>query len=263
MFLFKKTVAPLLFPLPLCLLLLIAGLILLWFTRRQRTGKIFVTLGTVSLAVFSHPFTADPVLRSLESVYPPLLVGGIHSRSVPHAVDPVEWIVVLAGGHATDPRLPITSQISPESLVRLTEGIRLFRQFPGSRLLLSGGGGPDDPLTDAEAMAQTAEIMGIARSEMVLETESRDTKDQARLIRPLIGTDRFILVTAASHMPRSVALFRKQGLDPIPASAGHWIKERRSIGPGWFYPSAESLRKTRRAFYEYLGMGWAWLRGQV
>lgn len=264
MFLFKKSVAPLFLPLPFCLLLLFAGLFLLWLTRRQRTGKLLVTLGTVSLALLGHPFVAETILRPLETAYPPLLLdGGARTRSVQDAINPIQWVVVLGGGHATDPALPVTSRIAPDSLVRLVEGIRLYRKLPGSRLLLSGGSGPDDPLTVAEAMAQTAEILGISRSEMILETASRDTKDQARLIRPIIGTDRFVLVTTASHLPRAVALFQKQGLTPLPAPTEHKIAPRRSIHPGWFYPSAESLRNTRRAIYEYLGMRWAKWRGQM
>ena len=43
MFLFKKIVAPFFFPLSICLEILFLGLFLLWFTRRQKTGKIIVS----------------------------------------------------------------------------------------------------------------------------------------------------------------------------------------------------------------------------
>jgi len=36
------------------------------------------------------------------------------------------------------------------------------------------------------------------------ESESKDTKDEARLIKEMVGDDKFVLVTSASHMPRSV-----------------------------------------------------------
>jgi len=41
------------------------------------------------------------------------------------------------------------------------------------------------------------------------------------------------------------------------------VKERAAITPGRFYPSAGGLRKTERAFYEYLGLAWAKLRGLI
>ena len=54
MFLLKKIIAPLLFPLTACLLLIGVGLVLLWFTRRQKAGKIFATSGFALLVVLSY-----------------------------------------------------------------------------------------------------------------------------------------------------------------------------------------------------------------
>ena len=106
-------------------------------------------------------------------------------------------------------------------------------------------------------MAEVASVLGVDEREMVLESESRDTKDEARIIKEMVGEDRFVLVTSASHMPRSMALFRKQGMDPIPAPVGHWVKENRSgITPGAVFPGAEGLMKAERAVYEYLGIIW-------
>lgn len=263
MFLFKKTLAPLLFPLPFCLLILAVGLFLLWFTRRQRAGKVVMTLGMVFLALFSFKFPAESLLRPLEYAYPPLLNGGAAQISAHTPNEPVRWIVVLGGGYAPDPNLPVASQISSDSLTRVVEGIRLYRAHPGSKLLFSGGGADRNPFTVADVMARTALMLGIPRQEMALETESRDTKDQARRLKPMLGTDPFILVTSASHMRRSVALFEKQGLHPMPAPTDHWVRKSRSIGIGSFYPGAHNLAKSTRAVYEYLGLVWAWLRGQV
>jgi uncharacterized SAM-binding protein YcdF (DUF218 family) len=46
-----------------------------------------------------------------------------------------------------------------------------------------------------------------------------------------------VLVTSAIHMPRSVALFRKQGMDPIPAPAGQTAKARQVLTPELFFQS--------------------------
>ncbi|NQT55363.1 MAG: YdcF family protein, partial [Desulfobacteraceae bacterium] len=108
-----------------------------------------------------------------------------------------------------------------------------------------------------------AVALGINDEDIVLESESMDTKDQARLIRKIVGENRFVLVTSASHMPRSMALFEKRGMRPIPAPIGHSIKERQKITPAMFFPSAGQIEKIERAFYEYLGLVWAKLRGQI
>jgi len=98
----------------------------------------------------------------------------------------VKWIVVLAGGHSSDPRLPVTDRINLETLGRVVE-----------------------------VMADVAGILGIKKANMVLETLSSDTEDEARLIRELMGGDRLTLVTSAPHMPRAMALFRKQGVEGL------------------------------------------------
>jgi uncharacterized SAM-binding protein YcdF (DUF218 family) len=98
---------------------------------------------------------------------------------------------------------------------------------------------------------------------VILESLSKDTKDEARLIKNIVGNDRFVLVTSASHMPRSMALFKKLGMQPIPAPTDYWVKERQGISPAMFFPSSNGLRKAERAFYEYLGLAWANLRGQI
>ena len=50
-FLVKKIIAPLLFPMPMSLVLLSVGLVFLWFTKRKRTGATACTLGTLMLAL--------------------------------------------------------------------------------------------------------------------------------------------------------------------------------------------------------------------
>ena len=254
MFLLKKIVAPLFFPLSLCLEILLAGTFLLWFTRRQKTGKIIVSMGVVFLIALSYGAASETLLRPLEYKYPPM-------TDVSAVLD-VEWVVVLSGGSSSDDRLPITGQISQASLVRLIEGIRIHRKLPQSKLILSGGR-VFNTVAEAKIMADVAVILGVDSKDFILESESKDTKDQARLIQNIVSDNRFVLVTSASHMPRSMALFEKRGMRPMPAPIGHKIKERQKITPAMFFPSAGRIEKVERAFYEYLGLVWAKLRGQI
>ena len=72
MFLFKKIVVPFFFPLSICLEILFLGLFFLWFTRRQKTGKIIVSLGTIVLVMISYVTISDVLLRPLEYEYSPI-----------------------------------------------------------------------------------------------------------------------------------------------------------------------------------------------
>jgi uncharacterized SAM-binding protein YcdF (DUF218 family) len=254
MFLFKKIVAPFLFPLSICLEILLIGLFFLWFTRRQKTGKIFVSIGVILLTTISYGTVSDIFLHPLESRYLPITdTSGFQD---------VKWVVVLGGGHCSDPDLPITDQLSDASLVRLIEGIRIHRRLSKSKLLLSGGSA-FSLTSDAGAMAKMAMALGIEKKELVLESESKDTKDQAQFIRNMIGNNRFILVTSASHMARSVSLFKAKGMKPVPAPTGFRVKDTFKISPASFFPSAKGIDKMERVVYEYLGIAWAKLRGQI
>ena len=100
--------------------------------------------------------------------------------------------------------------------------------------------------------------------DIVLETKATDTKDHPIYVKEIIGKDRFILVTSASHMPRAMGLFRKHGMEPIPAPTDYMVKEREGgLSPGMFFPSAGSLEKAERAIHEYLGMMWGKIRSQI
>ncbi len=261
MFLFKKIVAPFLFPVPVSLALMVIGLLLLWFSRRQRGGKLFVTLGTVLLAAFSFDFVSGPLLATLEDQHAPLLVTGDEADAGLLPARTAKWIVVLGGGHGGNPAHPAMGQLDPSSMSRLMEALRLRRQLPGCRVVFSGGK-IFDATSDAELMAQAAGEIGID-ADFVLETESRDTKDQARIIKAIVGNDALILVTSAAHMPRSLALFRKAGMNPIPAPCGYATRGAGGFRPSDLHPHAGSLGKAESAFHEYLGLAWGWFRGQL
>ena len=259
MFLLKKFISPLLLPVPFCSVLLIFGLILLWFTRKQKAGRLFVSTGALLLILLSYGVSTRWLLAPLERRYSPILTATSVSSQ---EGQPVKWIVVLGGGGVYSSQLPSTSQLSSASLTRLIEGIRLHRQIPGSRLILSEGNIFDSGQV-AEIMGTVAQELGVGKDDLVLETQSQDTEAQAALILPLVGTDRFFLVTSASHMPRSMGLFRKQGMNPIAAPTDFESLRSETWVPSAFYPSAGGLRKAELAVHEYLGLAWAKLRGKI
>lgn len=255
MFLFKKVVAPLFFPVPLSCELLLIGLILLWFTQKQKAGKVLVTAGVILLLLCGYRTMPQLLLSPLENKYPPLNAQNMH----------VEWIVVLGGGHVSDSRLPASSELSDDSCLRVVEAIRLWRKIPGAKLLFSGGKA-FDPRTDAGVMSQMAQDLGVPADSISLEDRSRDTSEEAQFLEPVVGKKPFILVTSASHMLRSMDLFVKRGMNPIAAPAGfraRQIPEGGTLSPSTFYPSSGNLGNVERAVYELLGLAWETLNGRI
>jgi uncharacterized SAM-binding protein YcdF (DUF218 family) len=143
-------------------------------------------------------------------------------------------------------------------------------------VLASGGVvGVDGPALQAgaESMRQLLAIMGVPENAIILEGRSRNTYENAVETKKLLdarGIKRIILVTSALHMPRSQAIFARQGFDVIPAPTDfnvtqadwdyYWTPAP-AIQVFNLFPSAEALDWTMRALKEYIGMGVYRLRG--
>ena len=262
MFLLQKILSLLLSPFLLALVLLLAGLFLLWLTRKQIAGKLLASAGGLVILLLSIGSFSDRLLKPLEYQYPPLMVDETGGKPDMQTDLEVKWIVILGGGHISDPNVPVTSRISPGSLIRLTEGIRLHKKFPGSKIVLMGGA-VFDPVSEVETEAVIAQIMNINRLDLILEKLSLNTEDQAKYAGSIVGNDQFILITSASHMPRAMALFRKMGMSPIAAPTHYRVLARQSPSPQDYFPSSGGIGKAENAVYEYLCLFWSKMRDKL
>jgi uncharacterized SAM-binding protein YcdF (DUF218 family) len=255
-FLIKKFLGDLLMPFPLTLAALIVGLFFVWSGKKRKAGLIIMASAIGVLGIAGMKGASDIAAGSLERRYLPLM----YTKDIGQ----IEWIVVLSAGHNDDTSVPALGRLADATAIRLMEGIRLYRVFQGSRLLLSGGAAGPGEKTIAENMREVAVDLGVPECDIVLDGSSMDTADQAVMLGGALKGKRFILVTSAAHMSRSMALFRRQGVEPIPAPT-HYLSLN---GKGSFddltewLPDAENLVKMDTALHEYLGMAWALLRGQ-
>jgi len=256
-FYLKKIISPIFFPLTITLILLLISNYLILFSKKNRLSKIFLTTLTAVFILFSYGIFIDPMIKSLERKYPPLL--NIQENPL---LKSAKWIVVLGGGVNDDPELPLTSKLSNASLTRLIEGIRIHNLLPDTTLLLSGGK-VWNSLSEASLMKQLAIELGVNPTHIKTEEESKDSKDQARLIKKIIQKDKLILVTSAYHMNRVLLLFKHQKLDIIPAPTAHLISKQNSFFIGRLFPSPRKIIHAEKLIRESLGTIWAYLRGQI
>ena len=247
-----KAVAFAFFPVPVCVALLAAGLALLVFTRRRILGTNLIAVGVGLLGLFSSPLFADWAISRLERQYPPLAVTGA-------AAPPARYVVVLAGKLKTGDGLPPTSRLGAAMLMRLTEGIRLHRVIEGSKLVLSGGNRQGE--TEAAAMAELAVLLGVAKADIITETQSLTTHEQAQQVKAIVGAGPVVLVTSASHMPRAMRLFRDAGMTAIAAPTAHNAGDR-DYGVA-LIPSSRALDATSEAVYEALAFVKAKVLGRL
>jgi uncharacterized SAM-binding protein YcdF (DUF218 family) len=262
MFALKKLLSTALQPCSLLLTVMVLGLVLLFFTKRQRTARALLTAGLALLALMFLAPVARALVRPLETAYSPLLPEVTQAIStMPDGSPTPRWVVVLGGGHTEGLSLSPVDKLSESSLVRLAEGMRLQRLLPESKLVLSGGC-DSRGTTEAETLAAAGASLGAPPDRMVLESQSRDTIDEVRALHAMLGQDRFALVTSANHLPRAMAMFRKAGMNPIPAPTDYLALGGDSDLLGWV-PHAQAGLTTERALHEYLGILWARIRGQA
>ncbi len=235
-------------------MLLVLGLLLLWFSRQQSRkqfwGKLFISLGTGLLLLSSLPSASYLLNSTLERNYPPVF-------SAPANLD---YVVVLGHGHRSDPFLPPRQQLSFASYYRLMEGLRLMRANPRATLVLSGYGG-SDAVSNAHLSRVVAREYGIPAARIKLFEKARDTAEEAALVAPLIKAHKSALVTSASHMPRSLQLFQAHGVEPVPAPVFYLAKEPQN--PLFFYerlPGAGNLGSFTVGWHEIVGSLWQSLR---
>lgn len=243
-FLLKKILSDLLLPLPITLILLIVGFIILLWTRARKRGIIFVSVGLLVLILFSINPVASNLILALEKQYQPL-------QTMPTGV---KYIVVLGGGNGGSKKYPPNTQLSSASLSRLIEAIRLYRQNPNSILVLSGGR-VFGSRANATIMNNTAVALGIQRDRMKIEVGSQDTIEEAKHLKPLIKDQKFILVTSAYHMPRAVEIFKKKGMQPIPAPT-QFLSKHYQYSIKYYFPSVVNLIHSDIALHEYMGIAW-------
>jgi uncharacterized SAM-binding protein YcdF (DUF218 family) len=90
---------------------------------------------------------------------------------------------------------------------------------------------------------------------VLIENRSRNTLENAREVRNLLGAKRIILVTSAFHMKRAAGMFTKQGFIVIPAPVDYRSESRAASWTNLF-PRSEYLHTSSRALAEYLSLTW-------
>lgn len=249
LFTLKKVVGGLLLPLPALLLIMAAGILLLWFSRWQKSGKILISASWLLLLLISLQPVADRLLAPMENRWPTW-----------QNQQPLDYIVVLGGGYTWNPDWAPSSNMLNNSLPRLTEGIRIWRSNPGSKLIFTGGAAQGNAMTSAQVTSQVALSLGVPADAIITLDRPRDTEQEARDVAAIVGTRPFALVTSANHLPRAMIFFQREGLHPYPAPANQLAV----TSPLNFWervvPSSFWLGHSERAFYEGLGRIWQWLK---
>lgn len=252
MFWVKKLVSLMTYPLAPLLIVGALGALLIW-RGRTKWGQNLMIGSFAGLILVSTGVVGDLMLRPLESRYAPL-------ERVDALEAPVNYVVVLGGG-LRDVAGPPSSELTESTAMRLLEGIRILQSLDDEALLVVSGAATGQRRATAEVMAALAIEMGVPSERVLVHDEARDTSEEAQALAAIASLDTsIVLVTEASHMPRSMKIFERQGFAPK-AAPTYFQASARIFTFGNLWPSARNLRKVERALYEYVALVWVSVGG--
>ncbi|MFA6286050.1 MAG: ElyC/SanA/YdcF family protein [Opitutaceae bacterium] len=262
LFWLKKVVGFWLMPLPFSLALVVAGALVWRFSKRRRLGRGLVAGGVLWLGVFSNEGVGTWLVRGLENRFPaiPELAA---NTPLPSPLARCRFIVVLGGGHNYVPGWSANNELSASALSRLVEAVRLAHRMPDARLVVSGPPDPEGGPSHARVLADAAVSLGVSRDRITEVSSARDTEDEAAAIRAIAGGAPVALVTSAWHLPRAMALCRRQGVDALACPSDYSARAITVKLKDFINWNIGGLERSTKAFYERIGLGWARLRGKA
>ena len=215
------------------------------FVNRRR--RLFFGVGLGLLLLFSNPFVSNLVMRAWE-VSP-----------VPVASLPTYEVGIVLGGITTDKEPRDRVHVSG-SADRILHAVQLYRQGKIKKVLVSGGSGKifKDQVPEAELLERLLLLSGVLPSDIMTESASRNTHENAVNCAQLLNRDdpnqRYLLITSAYHMRRAAACFQKSGLLVDSYGVDFRSDEPKYTPDELLLPSANALAGWELVVRELVGM---------
>jgi len=217
-------------------------------TRFAALGRKLAVTTLVLLALAAFSPLGNLLLYPLESRFP----KWDPSRGAP------DGIIVLGGSVDTDLSAAHQMPVVSHAADRLLAPADLARRYPNARIVFTGGSAKlvSTEAREADYSAPILESLGISKDRLILERDSRNTWENAIFTKQLVSPkpgERWLLVTSAYHMPRSMGIFRKAGFD-VEAYPVDWRMAGRKDLFTFTRVGADGLARTDVAVREWIGL---------
>lgn len=117
-----------------------------------------------------------------------------------------DYVIVLgAKVNGTYPSLSLKA--------RLDTAVEYLNNYPDSKVIVSGGQGPDEGISEAECMYNYLVDKGINPERIIMEDKSTNTKENLEFSKVFLDPDKdfVVLITNDFHVFRSVKIAEKMG----------------------------------------------------
>jgi uncharacterized SAM-binding protein YcdF (DUF218 family) len=223
--------------------------VLFLLVKRQPWKNRFLWAGFVLIIFFSNDFISNKIMNAWEVDVVPF------DEMKPHRLG-----VVLTG--ATQ------SLVKPDDRVyfqrgadRVTHTIQLYKLGLIKKILISGGSGllifEGEP--EANKFKKVMVMAGVPDHDIILENKTRNTGESALAVKKMIDSLQYkpedcLLITSAFHMRRSLACYRKVGLDIESFSTDFYSPERPFFIGSLFLPNIQGFIIWEKLFKEWSGL---------
>lgn len=255
-FILSKIFAFFLDPSHLAIFLCVGGVALL-YTRWRNVGRVVATLGSALLMLMVSGPLGAWLATPLEARFPP----------PPSDMAAPDGIIVLGGSVDELLSADLDRPVLSDAVERLTAPVALKRKYPNARLIFTGGSAAFRAArwSEADTVKRFWQDMGIDDADVIYEGRSRNTYENAIFTRDIVQPkpgERWLLVTSAVHMPRSMGIFRKAGFDVIAFPVDYRTNMRMPIfAVPRFAPKAIAV--VDFAAHEWVGLAAYWLTGKT
>lgn len=156
---------------------------------------------------------------------------------------------------------------SPHDRVYVTQGadrllhtLWLYRAGRIRKIIISGGSGAlmnTNTRTEAKELGTLLRLAGVPQQDILLETGSRNTHENALNTKALLARHpeikSLVLITSAFHERRALGCFRAVGLQPAVFPAAYYSTDRQATLTYWLIPSDEAPRLWSILLHEMVG----------
>ena len=241
-------------------------------------SNLFVLIGLAGIALLPSRFARTGRYLLVASVSLMLAIGVLpigNALIVPLEERFPQWDpahgapsgIIVLGGVINPTGSVARHQVSlGEAAERITSAVALARQYPTARIVFSGGNGQlTSGPPESDFAVRLFEDLGVPRGRITLETQSRNTAENAAYTKHLVDPkpgERWVLITSAMHMPRAVGSFRQAGFPveayPVDYQTSGWQDL-------WALPGSltDGIRRTDAAVHEWLGLFIYWASGRI
>jgi len=239
MTLYLHKILPIIFlPSGFIIVLILAGLL--------KRRLLLIWVGLVLFYLFATPIVSDAIFKYVEK--------GQLRKNI-SSVQKADAIVVLGGmfNYVKTETGGLNEWGDPD---RFFVGIELFKARKANQIIFTGAKMPwadKDQETEGESLKKYAIEMGVPDSAIKISGLVTTTEDESKEVKKLLPNPKtIILVTSAFHMPRSQALFERQGFEVISFPVDSKVSFEATTGLDYL-PEADSFRKSETGIRELIG----------